>query len=828
VPRHPREQRLALRRPAWDNCPVTIPRQMLLAVRKFALVALLLGGGATLPAAEAGTKPLGVLNDNYPFSYAGPDGQITGFAFDLVNEIEAVMGLKWERVIGNTKVINAAFREGRLGILQSYAYFPEREAEADFSVPYLTLGGAIIVRKDDTRIKTLADLRGLRVLVHRGSMGETVLRKAGLGESVVYAESVEDALRKIDRGEADATLATRLTALTRAHHFELKNIRAVDTPVEGYDVRYCIAVQEGDREMLARINEGLAVLVRTGRFDALYRKWFSHIEPAGYTLEQVLLAVAVGLSLALLVALWAAGRQRRLLRQIARQAEELQASEERYRGLFEGAPDGLLVLDTSDRPQDPVILQTNPAARGLLQTGSGPAPRSRLRTVLVGDAVLLERLTAAAGAEQAVEFEHEKPGAAGWWRVSVSPLGGRLLVSLRDITDQTQTRLRLQKQDEHMRQTQKIEAIGTLAGGIAHDFNNLLTAIIGNTQLSLMNLPPDHEEVASLEQVLKAARRAQQLVKQILTFSRRSTASRQRVKLTPLVEEVTGFLRAVARGTVEFEHQALPAGAEIMADPGQVHQVLMNIGTNALQAMRGAPGRLVFAEEFVTVESGDQTHPGLKAGPYLRISVRDSGPGMSREIMGRIFEPFFTTKPMGEGTGLGLSVVHGILQQHEGAVTVTSEPGRGTCFQLFFPAGAEAGTAPPEEASGAIPDGRGQLILFVDDDPTIVETVRKVLQRLGYAVSAHQRADEALVEFEAAPDRFALALSDLTMPGLNGLQFAARLRVVRPGLPLILVSGYWGESDLVEARRLGVSAMLHKPLTYETIGRTMAEHLPRG
>ncbi|AOS44782.1 Blue-light-activated protein [Lacunisphaera limnophila] len=789
------------------------------------MAALFLTGARAGVAAETDTRTVGVLTDNYPFSYTDEKGQITGFAFDLVNEIEGVMGLKWERVIGDTKDVNAAFREGRLGILQSYARFPEREGEADFSVPYLTLNGAIIVRKGDDRIKTLADLRGRRVLVHRASMGETILRKAGLGESVVYAESVEDALRKIDRGEADATLATRLTALTRVHYFGLKNIRALDVPVEGYDVRYCIAVQEGDGEMLARINEGLAVLVRTGRYDALYRKWFSHVEPVGYSLEQVLLAVAVGLSLALLVALWAAGRQRRLRRQIARQAVELQASEERYRGVFEGAPDGLLVLEAQDRPGDPVILQVNPAARRLLQTGSGPAPRSRLRSVLAGDPVLLERLTAATAAEQAEEFEHEKPGATAWWRVSSSPLGGRLLVSLRDITEQTQARQRLQQQDEHMRQTQKIEAIGTLAGGIAHDFNNLLTAIMGNTQLTLMNLPPGHPETGSLEQVLKAARRAQQLAKQILTFSRRTTPSRQPVKVTPLVDEVLDFLRAVARGTVEFDHQALPEGAEIMADPGQVHQVLMNIGTNALQAMRGAPGRLVFVEEWVTIEPGEPP-PGIQPGRCLRIAVRDSGPGMSREIMNRIFEPFFTTKPMGEGTGLGLAVVHGIMRQHDGAVTVTSEPGRGTCFHLYFPMQAATRASPVEEATAAVPTGRGQMILLVDDDPAIVETVRKLLQRLGYAVSAHLRADEALAEFEASPDRFALVLSDLTMPGLNGLQFATRVRAVRPGLPLVLASGYWGEADLAEARRLGLSALLHKPLAYEMLGRAVAAQLP--
>jgi two-component system cell cycle sensor histidine kinase/response regulator CckA len=316
-------------------------------------------------------------------------------------------------------------------------------------------------------------------------------------------------------------------------------------------------------------------------------------------------------------------------------------------------------------------------------------------------------------------------------------------------------------------------------------------------------------------------------VKQILTFSRRSEASRQAVRLSPLIGEVTGFLRSVARGTVEFGHQADSPDTEILADPAQVHQVLMNIGTNALQAMRGTPGRLEFIEKIVTLNANAQIQDGLKPGRYVCVTVRDTGPGMTRDVLDRIFEPFFTTKPLGEGTGLGLSVVHGIMQQHEGGVTVASEPGRGTSFHLYFPVMIGSAPASSDEPAGTVVAGHGQSLLLVDDDAAIVETVRKILQRLGYAVSAHLRADEALAEFEAAPDRFALALSDLTMPGLNGLQFAARMRALRPGFPLVLVSGYWGESDLAEARRLNVTATLHKPLTYEMLGHMMAEHLPK-
>jgi len=784
-------------------------------------------GAAEPPPPDTRVLRVGVLTDNFPYSFRDTDGQIKGFAYDIASEVVEVMGLRVERVEGTTEQIQARFDAGELDLLQSLAQMPEREAAADFSVPYLNMVGTIFVHEDEIRILRLEDLRGRRVGVHRGSLGEKMLRASGLADSVVYVASVQAALEGVNRREIDATLASRLSGLSLARQLGLSHLKALQIEVPGYDIRYCIAVRDGDSRLLAKVNEGLAVLVRTGRFDTLYRKWFSSVEPVGYTIDQVLLAVAVGLSLALGVALWATIRQRRLSRHIVHQAAELQASEERYRGLFEGDPDGLMVLDIAARPEDTIIVQSNPAARRLLQTGSGPAPGARMRTVLAGDPSLVERLGEATRKDCITEFEHERPAAAAWWRVSVTPLGGRFLVSLRDVTAQTQDRQRLQRQEEHMRHTQKIEAIGTLAGGIAHDFNNLLTAIMGNTQVTLLNLPRGHPEIGSLEQVVKASRRAQQLVKQILTFSRRSEASRQAVRLSPLIGEVVGFLRAVARGTVEFEHQADPASAEILADPAQVHQVLMNIGTNALQAMRGTPGRLSFVEEMMQPCVETQAQTGLKPGLYLHVAVRDTGPGMSREVVERVFEPFFTTKPLGEGTGLGLSVVHGIMQQHDGTVTVVSELGRGTCFHLYFPVAGSAVRAPADEPAGTVVPGRGQSLLFVDDDPTIVETVRKLLQRLGYAVSAHLRADEALAEYEVAPDRFALVLSDLTMPGLNGLQFAARVRALRPDLPLVLVSGYWGEADLAEARRLRVSAVLHKPLTYEMLGRTMAEHLPR-
>lgn len=270
---------------------------------------------------------VGVLTDNYPFSFRAADGRIQGFAYELVLEIEQVMGLQFERVEGSTKEINGAFAAGQIDLLQSLARSPERERTVEFSVPYLHMSGQIFMRKGEAPVQSLAGLKGRKVLVHRGSLGESLLLQAGLQDSIIYVESVEQAFIRLNRGEAEATLATRLTGLSLVDRLSLTQVRVLDVTIPGFDVNYCIAAQKGDHATLARINEGMAILVRTGKFDALYKKWFGFVTPTGYTTEQVLLAVAVGLSLALVVAGWAVLRQRTLLAHIANQAAILQHSE---------------------------------------------------------------------------------------------------------------------------------------------------------------------------------------------------------------------------------------------------------------------------------------------------------------------------------------------------------------------------------------------------------------------------------------------------------------------------------------------------------------------
>lgn len=275
------------------------------------------------------TVRVGVLEDNYPYSYKDDKGNMDGFAYDLVTELSQVMGLKVERVVGKTAVINAAFKTGYVDLLQSFARSNKRDSLTSFSVPYMTMTGQVFVRKGGSTIQLFSDLKGLKVMVHKGSLGEEILIGAGMEQSIQYVESVEASLRKLENGEGDATLASRLTGLSMVDHLGLKRIKALDIPVEGYKVEYCIAVHKDDEHLLELVNEGLALLVSTGRFDALYQEWFGFIEPIGYTTEQLLLAIALGLMLAFGVAVWSGQRQRTLKNRIAQQADKLSIAKDK-------------------------------------------------------------------------------------------------------------------------------------------------------------------------------------------------------------------------------------------------------------------------------------------------------------------------------------------------------------------------------------------------------------------------------------------------------------------------------------------------------------------
>ncbi|MBU0485981.1 MAG: response regulator [Proteobacteria bacterium] len=374
--------------------------------------------------------------------------------------------------------------------------------------------------------------------------------------------------------------------------------------------------------------------------------------------------------------------------------------------------------------------------------------------------------------------------------------------------------------EAQLRQAQKMEAIGTLAGGIAHDFNNILGAVLGYTELAFMS---SSESLVrdNLKEVKKAGSRAKELVGQILTFSRQRETMRKPVLVSPIIKEAHKLLRASLPTTIELNLNLVTENSKIMADPTQVHQVLMNLCTNAFHAMKGHTGMVEVTLEEVDLASEMITrYQTIGAGAYVKLSVRDTGCGIEPIIIDRIFEPFFTTKPVGDGTGMGLSVVHGIVKSYGGAITVDSKPGKGSTFNVFLP----RIDAPQDEEGrdiAVMPSPGSERILFVDDEETLTKMGERMLRYLGYDVVALTSSAAALEIFRESPARFDLVITDYTMPDLTGLELAKSMLALRPGLPIVICTGFSEDVTEEMAKAAGVRELVMKPLAIHDLAEVI-------
>lgn len=372
-----------------------------------------------------------------------------------------------------------------------------------------------------------------------------------------------------------------------------------------------------------------------------------------------------------------------------------------------------------------------------------------------------------------------------------------------------------------LRQAQKMEAIGTLAGGIAHDFNNILAAISGYAELASRKIDEPDKVRRYLGEILAGTGRATELVRQILAFSRKAEQDLQPIHLQAVVEETLRLLRVTLPSTIEINQQVDPDCGPILADPTEIHQVIMNLCSNASHAMQETGGTLTVAVQRRHLED---PLPGenriLPPGDYLQVEISDTGRGMSAAILNRIFEPYFTTKEKGEGTGLGLAVAHGIVTRLSGDIKVQSELGKGTSFFLYFPTIATTGKLVPEVTHGPPPTGKGHILL-VDDDWAIVEMGQHMLQSLGYQVTACTDSMDCLQLFQQQPEHFDLIITDMTMPKLTGADLAAKVLKIRPAMPIILSTGFSEQIDEKGAKAIGISAYLMKPVLLHELAQTV-------
>lgn len=805
------------------------------------LSAAVLGLGAALaalgaddagaPAVQPWQRPLsqrtplvvGAPNDSYPYTFRTEKGESDGYAAEVLDAVARVMSLPLRRETASNAELTRRFRAGDFDVMQWLSRTALREEYADFTVPILTLAPAIYVRADGP-VSRLGDLHGRKfAIIGEGSVAEQFLRAHQLQVEIVRVSSVSEGLARVERGECAATMLAQLSAVSVIDRLGLQRVQMLGEPLEDYEIYHCFAVHKGDAVLLARLNEGLAILQRTHEMDRIYRKWFGRYQPRVLGYAQV---VTGGLMLAVLVLLAMTGaywRQRRLHQQIARQTATLADQEALLRALYDNLPFMMCVVEGA--PEELRLLSMNKQAEPYLGCSAREAVGRRLRELPLEPEWgrhlqdLWRKTPTHAG------FVREERGLSSARKRLVFTLlslpagaGGvaRTCLLVEDVTERRAL-------DDEIAQSRKLRAVGELVGGIAHEFNNLLTPIMLKT--SSIRQSCAHDAVLSEEctLILAAVQRAAELTRRLLAFGRKAEIRIESVRLAVAVENCFALMRLTLDRRIQWKLQIPPELPALHLNITDLNQVLANLVLNArdtlLDKLALQPdGWTPTITIEVRAEPAGLIQPVTEGGTrrtivgWQKLTVRDNGMGMSREVRERVFEPFYTTKDVGKGTGLGLATVWHLVQETGGRVEVESAEGKGSAFHLWLPVCAP----PPAQAPGQVlnNDGTRRLarIFLADDDDLVARTVASELQKAGHTV--HRVADGlAAWNFLREMHRsFELLILDINMPGLDGIELAQRVRTTLfYSGKIMIVSGRLNSNDLRAIAQARVDAMLTKP-----------------
>lgn len=528
--------------------------------------------------------------------------------------------------------------------------------------------------------------------------------------------------------------------------------------------------------------------------------------------------------------------QRQIL-ELRHSKEELEESEARYRFLAEKMNDIIWTADLEFR-----VTYISPSIQKILGFSIEEFMKKDARETMTSEsyskAVELFESELERDAQEGLDPErslviemeyNHKNGSTVWLENSMSAIRDRkgAIIGIhgvsRDITERKHAEHEKKRLEAQLAQAQKMESIGTLAGGIAHDFNNILSAIFGYTELAMDDASNPKQVQHQLKEVLRAGERARDLVKQILAFSRKAETSYAPVALRAVVKESLKMLRSVIPTTIEIQQELTDSGL-VMSDPTQIHQIVMNLCTNAVHAMDEGNGILGIGLRKVDLGAGNVYSLDLAPGPYLKLSISDTGKGMTSSIMERMFDPYFTTKELGRGTGLGLSVVQGIVKSHGGAVVCRSKPDEGTTFDVYLPE-IESAISLIEPAEAKAYARGNEHILFVDDEPSLVNLARTMLTKLGYKITTKTSPVEAYDLFQRDPGAFDLVITDMTMPGMRGDILSRKILEIRRDIPIIICTGYNEHISEDKAKSIGIRAYILKPLEMKALAETVRKIL---
>ncbi|MBA3850431.1 MAG: hypothetical protein C0502_10635 [Opitutus sp.] len=812
-----RERIRAFDNPAGGSQP---PRVRLSPLHlRYARFAACVAAGAAV--AVAAPVRIGI-EDYEPYSFRAPSGKLSGYAVELIEAIGRQQSMEVELVYKPWDELLDDIRAGRIDVLANVGYTEARTQFLDYSVHHTRLLQGVVVRKELKDVADIEELRGRRFAAAKDSLPYDWIVNHGFGRGVVVTADPRETLAAVNEGRADALIMSRPVASKYIREGAMANVVITGLAVPGLDSSYHFAVRRGDAALLLRLNEGLAALRASGDYDRLYEQWLGPLQARPLRFKDVRpylppFAVVVVI---VVVALY---RQRRLLRQLARQAAALRESEDRYRRFFNDDLAGAFISSPGGR-----ILACNPSFAATF--GFAGVEQA------VGSDLVALHLNATAHDDWLAQLRPSQPirdrqiemrrtdgrpvFVAAHVIGSFDPQGA--LLEIKGYVIDTTERRRL---EEQLRQSQKMEAIGQLAGGVAHDFNNILTVIMGHSSMALFNERLDGQTRAALTEIRNAGQRASSLTRQLLAFSRKQIIRPVPCNLNAVVTEMEKMLRSLIGEDIRLELELAPDIGTVRADPGQIEQILLNLAVNARDAMpNGGSIRIRTANDELAPDYAARFE-GASPGPCVHLAVTDTGCGMDAETQARIFDPFFTTKGVGQGTGLGLSSVYGIVKQNRGHITVTSAPGAGTTLSVYLPRIGEAPQSPAP--SSAAPPARGSgSILLVEDNDIVRETVLLTLRAHGYHVSVAASGPEALRLAESRAQPFDLVLTDIVMPEMNGRELAERLRRLRPECRIMFMSGHTDDAIFrCDTMNSGVP-FLQKPFTpvalLEKVSRVIA------
>jgi two-component system, cell cycle sensor histidine kinase and response regulator CckA len=783
---------------------------------------------ATLPRLREPIR-VGAASDSFPYSFVDERGQLGGFAVDVLDAAARAMNLKIERTILPAKEIQERFRQGEFDMLQSYGEAPDRLQFADFAVPYLNVRGAVFVRERNNPVHQLDDLQGRPfAILDVSSAAQDFLRDHGLNVRLIRTGSITESLRLVQNGEADGTFASRLTVSSIIERERFNNLTQLPTEATGIDLRHCFAVHKSDAVLLARLNEGLATLHRTGEFDRIYQKWFGRFDPRMFTSQEILKWAAGAFGLAFLVALWGFFRQRALGQRIARQAGELAENAEVLRALYENVPVAMCIIEAAKDGHRLITL--NPRAGQFLGLSPEAAAGRRLDQLTLPpdwSTVLADLLRRWPADQKIIQAEHVFTVPRRTVLLMLVPLApganrvGRVCILTEDISER-------RRFDEELAQTRKLRAVGELVGGIAHEFNNLLTPIM----LKASELQADRAHDGKLQQdvsvIARAVQRAAELTRRLLTFGRKTEMRSESVGLATIVVGAFDLLRPTMDRRIVWENAVPTSLPPLYFNSTDLNQILVNLLLNARDTIEDKLGSepaptdwtpcvrveaVNLPPETAALSRRHQTDRPLIG--WQRLTVRDSGMGITAEARERIFEPFYTTKPVGRGTGLGLATVWHLATQAGGTVEVESTPGEGSAFHVLLPVWPAPKVIPkssPLNGSSAVNVGR---ILVVEDEELVALTMVAALKRHGHHIHHVTDGVAAWDHLAQNPSAYDLLILDVNLPGIDGIEFTRRARALNYPGRILVSSGRLTAYQLQALGQLQVDRLLPKPFNLD-------------